>query len=460
MAASDELLFPRSFLWGTAAAAHQVEGYNTNSDWWDWEQRPGRIRDGSRSGVACDHYRRFRDDFDLLAGLHQNSHRLSIEWSRIEPRPGEYDREAIGHYREVLEALRDRGIEPLVTLHHFTNPAWLVRRGGWEDPAAVDAFARYVRLVVREYGDLVSQWVTVNEPLVYAQLGYFEGLWPPGRRSLRLGVRVMRHLLTAHGRAYHLIHELSPRSGNQVGVAHHMRVFDPYRPGLPIDRWLAALGTYLFNRCLLLTLLDGKLRFPFGRGQYLPEVAGSTDFLGLNYYTRDTVGFQPRQPRLLFGGAFPARGERSLAGWEIYPEGMYRLLKFLQPLGRPIVITENGVADESDELRPRFLLNHLVQLYRAIGEGIPVRGYFHWSSMDNFEWADGLRLRFGLIHVDFETQKRTVKPSGWLYSDVCARGGISVKQIQRYAPEVLKAAHLLPKPLLGPEGALSTEPGA
>jgi beta-glucosidase len=239
-----------------------------------------------------------------------------------------------------------------------------------------------------------------------------------------------------------------------------MRVFDPYRPGLPIDRWLAALGTYLFNRCLLLTLLDGKLRFPFGRGQYLPEVAGSTDFLGLNYYTRDTVGFQPRQPRLLFGGAFPARGERSLAGWEIYPEGMYRLLKFLQPLGRPIVITENGVADESDELRPRFLLNHLVQLYRAIGEGIPVRGYFHWSSMDNFEWADGLRLRFGLIHVDFETQKRTVKPSGWLYSDVCARGGISVKQIQRYAPEVLKAAHLLPKPLLGPEGALSTEPGA
>ena len=459
MASSVDLQFPRSFLWGTATAAHQVEGGNVDSDWWDWEQRPGRVRDGSRSGLACDHYRRFRDDFDLLSGLHQNSHRLSVEWSRIEPRPGEFDREAIRHYREVLEALRDRGIEPLVTLHHFTNPLWFSRQGAWEDLSAIDVFVRFVRLVVREYGDLVRRWVTINEPVVYAQMGYFDGLWPPGRRSLRLARQVLRHLLTAHGRAYHVIHEVSPQADTQVGVAHQLRVFDPHRPGLPLDRWLAALGTYLFNRSLLLTLIDGKLRFPFGRGQLLPELVGSSDFFGLNYYTRATVGFQPGQPRLLFGGAFPVQGERSLAGWEIYPEGMYRLLKALQPLGKPIVVTENGVADERDELRPRFLLSHLVQLHRAIREGVPVLGYFHWSAMDNFEWAEGLRLRFGLIHVDYATQKRSVKPSGWLYSDVCAQGGVSLRQIERYAPGVIADGHVLSAPPVASERLLSAEPG-
>ena len=454
------LQFPRSFLWGTATAAHQVEGNNANNDWWRWEQVPGHVADGTRSGLACDHYHRFREDFDLLSSLRQNAHRLSIEWSRIEPSPGQIDREAVAHYREVLECLRERGIEPIVTLHHFTNPIWLAERGGWEDESVVEPFLRFVRLALREYGDLVRCWVTINEPVVYTYMGYIKGTWPPGRRSARLALRVMRNMVRAHGRAYQVIHEESPRSDVQVGVAHHLRIFDPYRPRLPLDRWVAALPEYLFNRCLLMTLIDGKLRVPLGHGQIMPEAVGSTDFLGLNYYTRDTVGFQPKQLRMLFGGAFPTQGERSLPGWEIYPEGMYRLLKFLAPLGKPIYITENGVADERDELRPYFLVRHLAQIHRAIQEGAPVQGYMHWSSMDNFEWADGLRLRFGLVHVDFETQKRTVKPSGWLYADICGKGGITAKQLDRYAPEVVRRRGAVPGLAAGQGGAISTKSGA
>lgn len=458
MATPEELLqFPRAFLWGTATAAHQVEGANVRSDWWEWEQQAGRIVDGSRSGLACDHYRRFRADFELLAGLHQNSHRLSIEWARIEPRPGEIDREAVAHYRQVLEALHDLGVEPVVTLHHFTNPAWLVHRGGWERPEVVAAFDRYVRVAIGEYGDLVQRWITINEPQVYAYCSYLAGIWPPGKQSFWAAVRVVRHMLQAHARAYRTIHEASPRSDVQVGIAHHMRVFDPYRPVLPLDRWLAAFGNYLFNRCLLAALTDGKLRPPLGHGQVAPELGGTLDFLGLNYYTRDTVGFHPRRPRTFFGEAFPSRAEQSRAGWEIYPEGLYRLLKSLQSFGKPIVITENGVADDEDELRPRFIVGHLIQVYRSIREGVPVQGYLHWSSMDNFEWAQGLGLRFGLIHVDFETQRRTVKPSGWLYADICAAGAVTLRQVQQHLPEAVSSARRLAADLAERDATFSAE---
>ena len=460
ISSSSSLQFPRSFLWGTATAAHQVEGGNSNNDWWKWEQTPGHIADGTRSGLACDHYARFREDFDLLSSLRQNSHRFSIEWSRIEPSPGQIDRSAVAHYREVLECLRERGIEPLVTLHHFTNPLWLAERGGWEDDRVVDSFSRFVQLMVREYGDLVRYWITINEPTVYAYMGYFTGLWPPGRCSMRSSFRVLRNMVRAHGRAYRILHEESPRSDVAVGVAHHLRIFDPYRPSLPLDRWLAGLTEYLFNRLVVMTLFDGRMRFPMGRGQVMPEAVDSTDFLGLNYYTRDTVGFQPRQVRTLFGGSFPVKGERSLPGWEIYPEGMYRLLKFLGALGKPVCITENGVAEEGDELRPGFLVRHLAQIHRAIQEGIPVLGYMHWSSMDNFEWADGQRLRFGLVHVDFATQKRTVKPSGWLYADISGQGEITAKQLERYAPELVGKEGAAKGLAPGPGERVSREFGA
>ena len=423
--ASGSLTFPSSFLWGTATASHQVEGGNANNDWWNWEQSPGHIRDGTRSGLACDHYRRFREDFDLLADLHQNAHRLSLEWSRIEPRPGEFDPAAMRHYRDVLEYLRRRNVEPVVTLHHFSNPIWLAERGGWENAEVVDRFGRYVAEVVSAFGDLVRYWVTINEPVIYAGMGYLAGAWPPGRRSLPLFAAVVRHMLAAHARAARIIHESPIRADAQVGVAHHLRVIDPYRRLMPGDHFVARLGEATFNRAVLSSIVDGRYRFPFGRG-HIPDGRESLDFIGLNYYSRVMATLDFRRVRSFFGSFFAhPQHPMTSAGWEIYPEGLYRALKFLGQYERPILITENGVADERDELRPAYVVSHLAEVHRAITHGVPVEGYFHWSSLDNFEWAEGQSLRFGLIHVDYDTFKRTVKPSGELYAKICHDGGMT-----------------------------------
>ncbi len=430
-AADPSLAFPAKFLWGTATASHQVEGNNTNNDWWAWEQQD-HIRDGTRSDLACDHYHRFREDFELLAALHQNAHRLSLEWSRIEPTPGYFDREAIRHYRDVLEWLRRLNLEPVVTLHHFTNPLWLSSKGAWETVEVVDAFGRYVARAVDAFGDLVRYWVTINEPVVYATKGYLEGLWPPGKRSLRLLAQVLHNMILGHARATRIIRDRSPRTDVQVGVAHHLRVFDPYRPILPVDHFVARVGEAFFNRAVLLSMLKGQFQFPFGRGP-VPDGHDGLDFIGLNYYSRDMAALDFRYPRNYFGSFFPHPDRpKTAAGWEIYPEGIYRLLKFLGQFDKPILITENGVADERDELRPAFLISHLQQIHRAIREGVRVEGYLHWSALDNFEWAEGRRLRFGLIHVDYDTLERTVKPSGELYAKICAMGGLDAGMIAAY----------------------------
>jgi beta-glucosidase len=427
---SANLLFPPSFLWGTATASHQVEGGNANNDWWDWEQQRGRIRDGSRSDLACDHFHRYREDFELLSGLGQNAHRLSLEWSRIEPTPDHFDADAIRHYRAVLECLRRLGIEPVVTLHHFTNPRWLAAKGGWELPESVDRFGRYVDRVVRELGELVRYWVTINEPVVYATMGYVAGSWPPGKRSLPLLIAVLHNLLAGHARASRMIREASPRQDTRIGVAHHVRVFDAYRKLVPGDHFVARLGESYFNQAVLRSVLDGRYHFPLGRGA-IPDGGDSVDFIGLNYYSREMATLDFRRPRSLFGSYFAhPTHPKTAAGWEIYPEGIYRILKFLARFAKPILITENGVADEQDELRPSFLLAHLAEIHRAIREKVPVEGYLHWSSLDNFEWSEGRRLRFGLIHVDYETLRRTVKPSGELYAKVCKLGGLSASMLQ------------------------------
>lgn len=427
--------FPDGFLWGTATAAHQVEGGNANNDWWDWEQVPGRIKDGSRSLLACDHYNRYKEDFRLLAALGQNAHRLSLEWSRIEPSPGYFDPEAIRHYRQVLETLRGLGMEPVVTLHHFTNPRWLARDGGWTRPEVLDAFDRYVRVVVREYGDLVRYWITINEPQVYAYFSYSLGAWPPGRRHPGATLRVLAHLCQAHARAYRTIHEVAAGPEPLVGVAYHWHPFEPYRPHRRADAWVVRARDYLFNRCTLLSMLDGRLRFPLGLGLPPSEEPGGMDFIGLNYYTREMIAFDPLAVGGFFGREVRDGLPRSDFDWAVDPEGLYRSLMDLAAYGKPIIITENGIADARDALRPSYLVQHLRHAALALDQGVPLLGYLHWSSMDNFEWAEGYRMRFGLVHVDFETQARTVRPSGELYAEICRRNGITWAMLDRYGQE-------------------------
>ena len=417
--------FPEGFFWGTAAAAHQVEGGNHANDWWAWEQTPGHIKNGDRSDPACDHYRRYLTDFDVLRDLHQNAHRLSLEWSRIEPAPGQFSRTSLRHYADVLQALRDRGIEPMVTLHHFTNPTWIADAGGWEAPETAERFASYAQRVTDALGQLARFWVTINEPTVIAYQGYVRGEWPPGKRDLGAAARTLVTLLRGHWLAYERIKMRHPDL--QLGFAHHLRVFDPARPLAPQDRVVAAAFNRIFNETILQSLRLGRLVFPLTRAGHARGPTPSQDFFGLNYYTRELVKFNRRYGAELFGErVLPVGAPRSDLNWELYPVGLYRVLRSLQKERLPIYVTENGIADRDDARRPEFVLTHIASMLRAIDAGVPVRGYFHWTGFDNFEWAEGYSAKFGLIACDPVTQERRLRPSARIYAEICRTNQLPV----------------------------------
>ena len=428
--------FPEDFLWGTATAAHQVEGGNHNNDWWRWEGTPGHIRGGDRSDPACQWWAgRAEEDFARAAALGQNAHRLSIEWSRIEPRPGQWDGTAIARYRRMLMALRRHDLTPLVTLHHFTNPIWLADRGGWEMVGVVTLFERYVTRAVEALGDLVDFWCTINEPTVYALSAYGTGYWPPGKRSARLGLQVMKNLLLGHAAAYRAIHRLQPAA--RVGLAHHVRGVAPADARSPLDRWAASIRDWLSNRLVPEAVMSGRLRFPLGKGERVPGLAGSLDYWGINYYHVDHIAFAPLRPDLFFQRIVPAEVPPDYPIWfgRTAPEGLYRFLKRFAAYGKPIYVTENGRLDFHDEHRPRYLVEHLRAVGRAIAEGVDVRGYFYWSLVDNFEWAEGYQAPFGLIAVDFATQERRVKRSGELYGAIAQAREIHPDLVAPYLDE-------------------------
>lgn len=428
--------FPKDFRWGTATSSHQVEGNNTNNDWWLWEQEAGRIQDGSRSGIACDWWENAEKDLDRAAEMGTNAHRLSIEWSRVEPRPGVIDGEALDRYRQIVTAMRSRNIEPMVTLHHFTNPLWLAERGGWEHDGVVADFQSYVRAVVQCLGELVPLWITINEPMVHIVLAYLDGLHPPGKSDLSAAARVAHNMLRAHAAAYATIHELQPAA--QVGVAQQVRMLDPYRPRLLLDRWTAQVAHALFNNAFVQAISSGSLPWPFRRSR-LTGVAGTMDFYGLNYYTRDLVSFSLLQAHNLFARRRTSPDAELLDNGygEFYPQGMLRAVKVAATFNRPIFITENGLPDADDDQRPRHILAHLHKLWTALQGNLPVMGYYHWSLIDNFEWERGWIERFGLIELNTDTQQRKLRPSGELYGCICRNGSIDWEMVNTYAPELL-----------------------
>ena len=414
--------FPSGFWWGTATSSHQVEGDNTRNDWWLFEQQPGRIRNGDRSGSACGWWRDAEADFDRIAGLHQNAHRLSVEWSRLEPEEGRWDDAAAARYRRMLTGLRARGIAPMLTLHHFTLPQWVAASGGWADAHIVGRFARYARRCVEWFGELVDAWVPINEPNVITGLGYLLGHHPPGLRNPLVARRTVPHLLRAHAVAYHAIHDALPHAA--VGTAHNIRLCDPARPSSGPDRWIADAHSRFINWCWL-DVLDRGIGGSFLWSGRLEECAGTMDFVGINYYTRDRLRIAPWLPQRGFARAVHQRGEviSDYGYGEVYPDGLRRaLLEAWQRYRRPLYVTENGLPDDDDDIRPQFLYGHLAALCDALDAGAPVRGYFHWSLLDNFEWAEGWAMKFGLIAVDPATQRRTERPSARLYAEACRSG--------------------------------------
>ncbi len=426
--ASPALRFPDEFLFGSATAATQVEGSCPDTDWAAFARERGRIKNGDGPEPACDTWRRFEEDAALQRSLGLGAHRFSIEWARVEPRPGERDAAALERYRRMLGALRDAGIEPMVTLLHFSLPQWLAERGGLESPDFVAAFGQFVRWVAEALGDLCHLWVTINEPTASVVLGYLEGLFPPAKRDLRAALRALYQQVAAHVTAYRVLHEVCGRSGRtpEVGAAHHLRVFHPMRASHPLDRAGAWVSDRVFNRSFAEALCTGRMFgvldrvMPLPGGLRVTDARGTQDFFGLNYYTRDLIRFSLRHAQtLLMDRRVPDGSELSDIGWEIHPEGLGELLAtWQQRSGRPMYVTENGIADALDSRRARFLLDHLGQVARAIASGVDVRGYFHWSLLDNFEWAEGYAPRFGLCETDYATQARRPRPSALLYADI------------------------------------------
>jgi beta-glucosidase len=427
--------FPKGFLWGTATAAHQVEGNNTNNNWWKWEEE-GHTR--GRSGLACDWWGgRWGEDLDRAAEAGQNAHRLSVEWSRIQPSPGRFDEQALERYRTILHGLTERGMTPLVTLHHFTDPLWLTEMSAWESEAVVPLFEKFVRRTVDGLKDYCSLWCTINEPNIYALSGYLTGDFPPGKHDLQLMSRVLANMLRGHAAAYRTIHAVQPEA--RVGYALHYRPQVPAHRWFPLDRLMRAVRNSGINLAFPSGIATGTMRTPIGSTR-IPEARGTQDYLGLNYYTVDSVAFDLRNPGELFTRAFfppdsDFSANRFIAN---IPGGLFESLQWAvrEYPNLPILITENGVEDDQDRMRPRYLAQHIHQMWRGVNFNWPVRGYFHWSLLDNFEWERGWTQRFGLWGLDPDTQLRIHRPSVDLYAAICRENGLSSEMVQQFCPEI------------------------
>ena len=419
-------VFPKNFLWGAATSSHQVEGDNIYNDWWEWEQA-GKVKE--QSGKACEHWKRFPEDFKLARSLHHNTHRFSIEWSRIEPREGEFSEEAISHYREVIQSLRSNGLEPIITLHHFTLPLWLTKEGGWLSNRAPQLFGRYARKMAETIGEGICYWMTLNEPEVYIFKSYLTGEWPPGEIAPEKVYRVANHLLKAHVCAYDAIQDTFRklnRAATQIGIAKHVAIFTPCSDGSFWDRISVWLRDLMFNHLFIKALIKGRIFYP-GFFRIRLSRMKTLDFIGLNYYTRDFVSNSGLRVPGVFGDVCTSKhhsniGKKNFLSWEIYPKGLFLLVKDFSKYKLPILISENGICTDRDEERWEFIHNHLKELAKAIEWGAPVIGYLYWSLLDNFEWAEGFAPRFGIIEVDYATQARKVRPSGKAYAQVCKTG--------------------------------------
>jgi len=426
-----ELTFPKDFLWGAATSSHQVEGNNTHNDWWEWEQT--RLPQ-ARSGLAADHWNRYENDFKLAQTLGHTAHRFSVEWSRIEPREGQWDNDALNHYRDVVLTLRSKGIEPIVTLQHFTLPLWLARQGGWDFEHTPQLFARYAAKVTEVLGGNVRYWMTLNEPVVYVYKGYMSGEWPPGLESNKKAIDVFQDLLLGHVLAYRNIKDTYVRQKwkePMVGIAQSVLIFRACSDRSLMDRVAARFRHWMFNHLFVQALIRGQAYCIGLFNVHLPE-SKTLDFIGLNYYTRDFVLHHGYGFPGILGQACTATAEHNrhtgkdnFLSWEIYPKGMHTFLKDFSRYKLPLLISENGLATTDDAERSEFIIEHLKAVALAIEEGAPVTGYLYWSLLDNYEWAEGFVPRFGLIEVDYATQERKVRDSAIRFKEIIQSGKLN-----------------------------------
>lgn len=416
----ETIRFPDGFLWGAATSAHQVEGNNINSDWWQWERehQPPPLR----SGIACNQYNLYKQDFDLAKSLNHNAERLSIEWARIEPKEGEFDEAEIAHYIKALKYLKSLNITVMLTLWHFTLPQWVADFGGWENRKTPAYFERFVKKIVPYISDYVDLWVTLNEPGVYIYETYIERVWPHAKKSWIGQVKSYLNLTSAHKKVYKYLHSKFP-AGKPVGIANNILSFEGYHKHSITEQIAVFLNDILINHLFYFL------------------TRGTHDFLGINYYFHVRFRNNNLIPRA--GGLAPQTHDVSDLGWEIYPEGIFEVLTDLAD-DIPIYITECGIASTNDDRRNRFLISYLQEVARAIKAGVNVRGFFYWSFIDNFEWHLGFEPRFGLVEIDYKSLRRRIRPSALVYTDIIQHNGIP-HSLLRFIGHTVQAEEVLEK---------------
>jgi len=394
--------FPKDFLWGAAAASYQIEGDNKNSDWWRWEEM-GKTTD--KSGRACDYWNQYKKEHDLLEELGVNAFRISLEWSRIEPEEGKFSDENIKHYREILEDLKRRNIKRVVTLWHWTSPIWFADKYGFHKKKSVEIFVRYCEKVIDELGDLIDIYVVFNEPMVPLGLGYMGGTFPPGYKNPFKFYRALKNIVDSYIESYKIIHKKYKDA--QVGISYLYNWYEKSDSGLvnfinKISNWWR------------IDLLGDKIR-------------NYQDYIGIDYYRVGRIRFDFRNIKLdvknqnYFGFTID-EDDNNIMKWIAYPEGLQKVIKEVCPKYKlPIYILENGLPTHmglNDEERVRFISNHIFYMKKAMQGGSNVKGYFHWSLLDNYEWLYGFGPRFGLVEVDYETFGRKPKKSFYAYQKI------------------------------------------
>ncbi len=444
------LSFPKDFTWGVATSAYQIEGAwdedgRKPSIWDTFSHTPGRIANNENGDVASDHYHRWKEDIALMSELGIPAYRFSTAWPRILPDgTGNVNKKGLDFYDRIVDELLKRGIEPYVCLFHWDLPQVLQDRGGWSNRETAAHFAEYARVVAGRLGDRVKVWFTHNEPWVAAFAGHFFGEHAPGSKDMVTAVKSLHHLLLSHGLAVEAI-RAEAKQPTRIGITLNLNPIHPASNSKK-DRAAAERVDMFINRIVLDPLLKGTT--PIQESSIAKLLTGKLiqdgdlerirqlDILGVNYYSRTVIKHDPKFPIVNVAQVHPEGNEYS-GMWEIYPEGMYEILKRVwdyQPACE-LMVTENGIPVPDgvdfdgrirDERRIRYLQNHIAQIHRAIQDGIPVKAYFHWSMMDNFEWALGYGPRFGLVHVDFKTQKRIIKDSGRWFAQVIHKNGLEI----------------------------------
>ncbi len=412
------------FLWGAATSAFQIEG-GIRNDMTDWEEQGNFRRNGENPlyGKAANHWENWKADFDLLKILNLNAYRFSVEWARLQPQPGSWDNHALDTYERMLDRLLELDITPMLTLHHFTHPTWFHAKSPWHSDASVAMFIEFVAGVVERLGDRVNLFVTFNEPLVWLLAAYGDAKFPPGFRDLQMLMDSLRNMLIAHKQAYSLIHQKNPQA--QVGIAKNMIAFEPLQPANPFEKKVTQWADRIYNDMIPEAFQTNQLvfRFPF-LFDYNREVPldNCVDFWGVNYYYRLFLYLKlsTKQPVGMKFQELAGQGTSDL-GWENYAQGLLHSLDRMAKSGKDLYITENGIADADDQHRDSFIRNHLQVVENARETGLPLKGYFHWSLIDNYEWLEGDAAKFGLVEVRKEDgYRRVIRESAWQFAQLIA----------------------------------------